>query len=83
MSTLVVLDYCTTCVLFIRLTDEMVKKLVDEYENNSEAWIADSGLEEQFGFRVSDSNWMICDDTPEMFQCYPNRNEKIQVFNFM
>ena len=44
MSTLVILDYVTCSVLFIKLSDDMVKSLVDDYENDSESWLADSGL---------------------------------------
>ena len=84
-NTLVVLDYITQKVLFIRLTDEMVNKLEEEYENDSEAWIADSGLEEKFGFDISNANWMLCDtdDNPEIYYCYPSNGEKVQMFPCM
>lgn len=84
MSTLVVLDYCTTEVLFISLSDDEVRKIEDEYENDTESWLSDSGLEEKFGFRVSDANWMVVEDTqPEIFRCNPQNGEKVQLHPFM
>lgn len=83
MSTLVILDYVTCSVLFIKLSDDMVKSLVDDYENDSESWLADSGLEEKFGFSVSNSNWMLSDEEPEMFRCNPENSEMVNVFPFM
>lgn len=85
MNTLVVLDYITTSVLFIRIDEEMAKALEEEYENDSMAWLEESGLEEKFGFSVSNSNWMLCDGVPEMFYCYPWKkgNEKVQMFPCM
>ena len=80
MKTLVVLDYVTSNVLFITISDEMVKKLEDEYEGDSEAWLQESGLEEKFGFRVRDANWMLVDDYPELFSCNPQNGEITQMF---
>ena len=83
-TTLVVLDYVTTNVLFIPLNEEITNKIEEEYENDTESWISDSGLEEKFGFSVSNSNWMLCDDGEvEMFRCNPENGEKTQVFHFM
>lgn len=56
MSTLVVLDYCVCNVLFIKIDDETARKMQDEYDGDSEAWIAGEGLEKKYGFRMSDSN---------------------------
>jgi hypothetical protein len=61
----------------------MVNKLEEEYENDAEAWLSDSGLEERFGFSVSNSNWMIVDnDETEIYRCNTENGEKTRVFNF-
>lgn len=72
MSTLVVLDYCTCSVSFIEISDETVKCLEEEYENDTESWIAGTGLEKKYGFRMSESNWMIVDGEPEIYKHYDN-----------
>ena len=81
MAKLVVLDYCTSSVLFIRISDEMVRSLNEDYEGDSETWLSESGLEEAFGFRMSDSNWMISDDDEmEIYDCNPSNKEMVRVF---
>lgn len=83
MSTLVVLDYITDRVLFIRLTDGEHEILQEEYENDSEAWLAASGLEKKFGFDISNSNWMLVEDLPDIYYCYPKNGEMVQMFPVM
>jgi hypothetical protein len=84
MSTLVVLNYITCDVLFIDITDEMAKSLEEDYENDTEAWLSESGLEKKFGFSVSNSNWMLVDhDETEMFYCNPENGEMVRVFTTM
>lgn len=83
MKALVVLDYFTTSVLFIRITDEMNERLEDEFENDTEEWISALGLEKKFGFSISNANWMIADDFPELFMCNIDNGEMTQVFPFV
>ena len=79
MSTLVVLDYITERVLFIRLTDGQHEILQEEYENDSESWLAASGLEKKYGFDISNANWMLVEGTPEIFCCNPQSGEMVQM----
>ena len=83
MSTLVVLDYIKGQVLFIRLTDGEHEILQEEYENDSEAWLAESGLEKKFGFDISNANWMLVEDFPDIYDCFPHNGEMVQVFPTM
>ena len=69
MDTLVVLNYCTSSVLFVRLSDEQVDTLINKFNNETEAWISETGLEDDYGFTLSECNWMLCDGFPEVFDC--------------
>lgn len=82
-ATLVVLDYTINDVLFIRLTDDMVKSIEEEYENDSEAWLAESGLDEMFCFSIENSNCMFVNDVPDIFYCYPKNGKKVQIHPVM
>lgn len=77
------MDYYTQSVLFIRITEEMNKRLEEEFENDAEEWIPALGLDKKFGFSVSNANWMIADDFPELFMCNNGSGEMVQFFPFV
>ena len=82
MKILVVLNYCTCNVSFIEIPDETYNLLEEEYENDTENWNVGTGLDKKFGFRISESNWMITDEEPEIYKCYEN-GESVQMHLFM
>lgn len=69
-------------MLFIKIDDETARKMQDEYDGDSEAWIAGEGLEKKYGFRMSDSNWMLTDDFPEIYGCN-EKGESMQMHLFL
>lgn len=50
-----ILDFCTGCLNIIKLTDEGVMES-ENYEN-FESFL--STIEEKYGFRLKDCNWMV------------------------
>lgn len=82
METLVVLDYYTCSVLFFELDEEVVNLLEEEYENDSMSWISGTGIDKQFGFNVSNSNWMLVDGELEIYKCSKN-GESTRMHLFM
>lgn len=74
MSTLVVLDFSSLSVFFVKVSDSEVEKLVEKYDNNIEAWIAEEGYDDKFGISMGDSHYMMCDGFPQIFECIVSEN---------
>ena len=69
MAFIVLLDAEKGNVLFLRMTDEMVSELKNEYDNDVVAWIECKELDEKFHFRMSDCSYIMVDEMPELFGC--------------
>lgn len=63
-----ILDYCTGALNIIELTDEEISSSY-EYDD-FESFL--STIEDKYGFRLSDCNWMVT----ENLNIYRYRNEK-------
>ena len=44
MAKLVILDFVSTRLLVVDVSDEQVQKLDDEYDNDTESWLCGEGL---------------------------------------
>lgn len=54
----IILDFCISALNIIRLTDEEVKE--SEQHNDFEEYL--STLEDKYGFRLSNCQWMITEN---------------------
>ena len=68
------IDFASEEVLFIHLTDEMVDERVNKYDNDSEAWINSIDLPYELGIDVDNSNFIVTDDEPEIYDCRPTKD---------
>lgn len=53
-----ILDYCVGCLNIIKLTDEELREL-EKYEDFTDFL---STLEEKYGFRLKNCQWMVSED---------------------
>ena len=67
MGILVIMNHAAQNLMFVRLNEEDVLKLENEYDNNIEAWVSDTELEEKLQFNMSNCNYMYVEEMPEMY----------------
>lgn len=63
MAKLVILDFTTTRVLIVDVCEELVEKLENEYDNDTESWLCKEGLEDKFEIDISNIHYMWLDDS--------------------
>lgn len=72
---LYVLDFCVGCLNKIELTDEEAKDYEENYSGDLEAFV--DKIDERYGFRAKDSQWMLADEPYE----YEYRDGKLVEFD--
>lgn len=63
MAKLVILDFTTTSVLIVDVCEELVEKLENEYDNDTESWLCEEGLEAKLEIDISNIYYMWLDDS--------------------
>ena len=63
MAKLVILDFTTTRVLIVDVCEELVEKLENEYDNDTESWLCEEGLEAKLEIDISNIYYMWLDDS--------------------
>ena len=63
MAKLVILDFTSTRLLIVDVCDEQVQKLDDEYDNDTESWLCEEGLEAKLEIDISNIHYMWLDDS--------------------
>jgi hypothetical protein len=62
MAKLAILDFTSTRLLIVDVCDEQVQKLDDEYDNDTESWLCEEGLETKLGIDISNIQYMWLGD---------------------
>ena len=62
MAKLVILDFTTTRVLIVDVCEELVEKLENEYDNDTESWLCEEGLEAKLEIDISNIHYMWLED---------------------
>ncbi len=62
MAKLAILDFTTTRVLIVDVCEEQVEKLENEYDNDTESWLCEEGLEAKLEIDISNIQYMWLDD---------------------
>ena len=65
MNTLIILDFATTSVHFVSVTEEQTKVIIEEYDNDIEAWAAEH-LEEKNGVDMMNCQYMFVNGEPKI-----------------
>lgn len=63
MAKLVILDFTTTRVLIVDVCEELVEKLENEYDNDTESWLCEEVLEAKLEIDISNIHYMWLDDS--------------------
>lgn len=79
MTVLVILDYITNDVHFVRIPKSQADRIGDEFENDIEAWISDLQLDKKIGFDISNANWMVAEDNLSTFDDTLNEDGTVKV----
>lgn len=66
MNTLIILDFATSSVRFVNVTEEQTQVIIEEYNNDIEAWAAEH-LEEQIGVDMTNCQYMFVNGEPKTF----------------
>ncbi len=62
MTKLAILDFVSTRLLIVDVCDEQVKKLNDEYDNDTESWLCEEGFEDKLEIDISSIQYMWLGD---------------------
>ena len=60
---LYVLDFCVGCLNKIKLTEEEERAYKENYDGDLESFLCT--IEERYGFRTNDCQWMLLDEPCE------------------
>lgn len=61
MAKLAILDYATTRVLVVDVCEEQMKKLEDDYDDNTEDWLCEENLDDKLGIDIDNIHYMWLD----------------------
>lgn len=61
MAKLAILDFTTSRVLIVDVCEELMEKLENEYDNDTESWLCKEGLEAKFEIDISNIHYMWLD----------------------
>lgn len=67
LHTLVLLNYFENTLHLVYVDEDLVKKLVDEYKNDLEAW-ADEEFAEDIGVDLGNCHWMLVSGKVDTFE---------------
>jgi hypothetical protein len=76
MNTLIILDFATTSVLFVSVTEEQTQIIEKEYDNDVEAWVVEC-LEAQIEVDMTNCQYMFVDGEPKIFNHAPIVNKAL------
>lgn len=62
MAKLAILDFTSTRLLVVDVSDEQVQKLDDEYDNDTESWLCGEELDAKLGIDISNIQYMWLED---------------------
>ena len=71
MNTLILLNFSTNAVHFVRVSEELTEMLVNKYENDVESW-ADELFAEDIGVDMANCQWMLVGDKPDIYEHWQN-----------
>lgn len=63
MAKLVILDFTTTRVLIVDVCEELLEKLENEYDNDTEYWLCEEGLSAKLEIDISNIHYMWLDNS--------------------
>ena len=67
LHTLVLLNFFEKTLELVYVDEDMVNKLVNEYDNDIEAW-ADAEFAEEIGIDMANCNWMLVAGKVDTFE---------------
>lgn len=68
MAKLAILDFMSTRLLIADVCEEQVKKLENEYSNDTESWLCEEGLDDKLEINVNSIQYMWCDDAVDIYE---------------
>jgi hypothetical protein len=63
MAKLAILDYNSTRVLVVDVCEAQMEKLENDYDNNTEDWLSEEGLDDKLEISINDIHYMWLDDS--------------------
>jgi hypothetical protein len=63
MAKLAILDSVSTRVLVVDVCEEQMEKLENDYDNNTEDWLSEEGLDDKLEISINDIHYMWLDDS--------------------
>ena len=63
MAKLAILDYSSTRVLVVDVCEAQMEKLENDYDNNTEDWLSEEGLDDKLEISINDIHYMWLDDS--------------------
>ena len=66
-GTLVLLNFSENTVHFVKVSEELIKALVDKYDNDIEAW-ADEMFASDIGVEMGNCQWLLVSGKPTIFE---------------
>ena len=63
MAKLAILDFVSTRLLIVDVCEEQMEKLENEYDNETESWLCEEGLENKLEIDISNIHYMWLDDS--------------------
>ena len=63
MAKLAILDYNSTRVLVVDVCEAQMEKLENDYDNNTEDWLSEEGLDDKLEININDIHYMWLDDS--------------------
>ena len=62
MSKLAILDPSGVQIIILEVSEEQEEKLFNVYDENTEVWLSEEGIDEKLGFNISCINYMWFED---------------------
>ena len=63
MAKLAILDYNSTRVLVVDVCEAQMEKLENDYDNNTEDWLSEEGLDDKLEISINDIHYMWLNDS--------------------
>ena len=63
MAKLAILDYNSTRVLVVDVCEQQMEKLENDYDNNTEDWLSEEGLDDELEISINDIHYIWLDDS--------------------
>lgn len=63
MAKLAILDYNSTRVLVVDVCEAQMEKLENDYDNNTEDWLSEEGLDDKLEISINDIHYIWLDDS--------------------